>query len=648
VNKQIELILEETDRKKQKGDSDPVTTGHSGEKDVSSLNQKSPVHDLNQNEIDLSSESSSVEVEMTQNRKTRETRQLASENDKAKAEPEEEENRISVIEPDDMAYQTETYPTPTEHAQEHRKDQPEKKRISTSRSKSKKSHLNVEERNKPDRSKTTHRKGESKPSKIISQPVSMSKGVAYLNGNTIKLTGGVKLLPGDEIKIKDKEFVLRAIQKKPVALYVGAALVLLIGLILFTPLFGSHNHGNLVGVVWDENTRYPVPLAKVYLKETGKSIQTNPLGFFIFDKLSPGLYSVETSNPGYRTKKENVTITKDQSTTLGIYLSPLSGNAYSQSPSPGSSEPGDRETTPSEVGSGRSDYGSIRIKSNISDPVILVDNKTVGKGNKLFQKITPGTHRITVSKEGYYDWVGEAKVNSGETLNLQVQLSEINNSQLAPSTWEEYVDLGNLQRSAGDLSPALSSYDQALSLKPDAPEALQGRGSTYLASGDKTKATADLEKAGKLFFSRQDYQSAILCFNDLLTLNEKDPSYLLERGICFLKTGQYQNSIPDLKKALDLDENLFAGYLNLGEAYSQAGDQKLSIEAYKRARKLNQKSPEVYVGLTKAYYAQGDKSEAKKSYKKYEELSAYLDRERMKQDPKWNEILKDIGVTSEH
>lgn len=644
MNKQTELILEETDKKKQKEDVDPASAGHSGGKDVSSLNQKPPDHNLNQNEIDLSTESSSLEVEMTQNHKANETRRLAAENDMAEIKPEVEENRISVIEPDDMAYQTETYPSSTERTKDPRKDHPEKKKTSPARSKSKKLNLNEVEGNKPDRSKTAHGKREPKLLSTISQPVNMSKGVAYLIGNTIKLTGGVKLLPGDEIKIKDKEFVLRSKQKRSTAMYAGAALALLIGLILFTPLFSSHNHGNLVGVVLDENTRYSVPHAKVYLKETGKSIQTNPLGFFIFEELSPGLYSIETSNTGYRTKKENVTITKDQSTTLGILLSPLSGDAYSKSPSTGSPEPGNRETTPSKVGTGISDYGSIRIKSNISDPVILVDNKTVGTGNKLFQKIAPGTHQITVSKEGYYDWVGEAKVNPGETLNLQVQLSEEKNSHLTPSIWSDYLNLGNLQKNSGDLTQALSSFNQALSLKPDAPEVLQGRGSTYLLSGDKTKAAEDLDKASKLFLNRQDYQSAILCFNDLMTLNDQDPSYPLNRGISYLKIGQYQNSIPDLKKALELDEGLFAGYLNLGEAYSKTGDHKLSIEAYKRARKLNQKSPEVYAGLTKAYYAKGDKSEAKKSYRKYEELSTYIDREKMKQDPKWDEILKDIGV----
>jgi Flp pilus assembly protein TadD len=645
VNKQAQVILEETDRKKQKEEADPARVEHAERNDSSSIGPKIPDHDLNQNEIDLSTESSSLEVEMTPSHTAKGTNRPVSEKEGKEKKSAAEEDRISVLEPDEMAYQTEAYPDATECVPVAPKEPAEKKRTTHLRTRSKKSKLHEVEGNRPDRSAITHRKADPKQPQTISQPVSISKGVAYLMGNTIKLTGGVKLLPGDEIKVKDKEFVLRAQQKKPVALYAAAAVVLLLGLILFTPLFHAHNRGNLVGVVLDENTRYPLPQAKVNLKETGKSIQTNPLGFFVFEDLSPGLYSVETSNSGYRTKKENVTITKDQSTTLGILLSPLSGDVYSQSPSPGSPSSGSREANAPEGGTGMSDYGSIRIKSNISDPVISVDNKTVGTGNKLYQKIAPGTHRITVSKEGYFDWVGEAKVNPGETLNLQVQLSEDKGTQATPSTWSDYLNLGNLQKSSGDLTQALSSFDQALSLKPDAPEALQGRGNTYLLSGDKTKATADLEQAGKLYLNRQDYKSAILCFNDLLSFNDKSPSYLLDRGICFLKTGQYQNSIPDLKKASELDPGLFAGYLNLGEAYGRAGDYKLAIDSYKRARKLNQKSPEVYLGLIQTYYAQGDKSEAKKSYRKYEELSSYLDREKMKQDPKWNEMLKDIGIT---
>ena len=42
----------------------------------------------------------------------------------------------------------------------------------------------------------------------------MSKGVAYLERNMIRVAEGTKLRPGDQVKIGEKEFVLKARAKK--------------------------------------------------------------------------------------------------------------------------------------------------------------------------------------------------------------------------------------------------------------------------------------------------------------------------------------------------------------------------------------------------------------------------------------------------
>jgi tetratricopeptide (TPR) repeat protein len=80
----------------------------------------------------------------------------------------------------------------------------------------------------------------------------------------------------------------------------------------------------------------------------------------------------------------------------------------------------------------------------------------------------------------------------------------------------------------------------------------------------------------------------------------------------------------------------------LGEAYYKSGNYEASLENYKKAKKLNPENLQVYVGLVKTYFAKGERSSAKKSYKKFEELSAYIDRERMKQDPEWRKVLEGI------
>ncbi len=646
MDKQTQIILEEKGKKEKKDSENPSGTSLPGEKEKPILKPELLDHNLPEREIDLSVASCSGDMVTTQTSGSNRSDATAPENNAKREESAGEENRISVINPDEIAYQTEIQTKDSEPEKESDLGVSQKTRSYPPKSKEKEPSLIETEEKKPNKTKTVQRRTGLKPPKSISQPVNMSKGVAYLSGNMIRLIGGVKLSPGDEIKIKDKEFVLRPQGKKHTLLYGIAAVAVFLGLILFTPLFKSNHNGKLIGVVLEENTRLFIPQAKIYLKETGTTIKTNQFGFFIFETLPPGLYTVETSYTGYQTKKENIAITKDQSATLSIQLSPLSsfGTSSDLSSSYGTSKAGGQNMASSDMSTDGSDFGAIRIKSNISDPVISIDHKPVGAGNKLYKKISAGTHTITATKEGYSVWAKEAQVQPGQTLNLEVELSLDKNYHAAPQTWSDYVSLGNSQIISNDFAQALNSFNQAISLKPDSPEALWGRGNAYLQSGDKTKALEDLDQAGRLFLYRQEYQSAVLCFNFLLTLNDKEPSYSLNRGICYLQLGQYQSSIPDLKKATGLDDGLFLGYLNLGEAYYRAGDYKLSIEAYKRARKLNPKNPEVYVGLTKVYTVKGDKSEAKKSYKKYQELSTYIDQEKLKQDPNWGEVLKEIEV----
>lgn len=643
MDKQTQIIQDEKEKKKPKDSENSSSTPLAEKDEISSLTQNVYHHRSSENEIDLSDASSCSDIITAQPSKPNHSDLPVSENLEDREKSKEIENRISVVNPDDMAYQEEFQPTTPEAEKETGLEILKKKRSYPPKSKERKATWNEIEEKKSNRTKTAQRRAGLKPLKTVSQPVNVSKGVAYFQGSMIRITGGVKLSPGDEIRIKDKEFVLRSKQKKHPIIYGLAAVVVFIGLILFTPLLRSNHNGKLFGVVVEENTRRFIPQAKIYLKEQGKTITTNSLGFFVFETLPPGQYTMETSYAGYQTKREIVTVTRDQVTTISTQLAPVSSSSqapYLSSPSGQVSQ----EAASSGMSSTGSTLGAIRIKSNLSDPEILVDHQPVGEGNKAYRKITPGTHTITARKEGYLEWVGEVKVNPGQTLNLEVELSADKNYRPTPQTLSDYVALGKSQINSNDFPSALNSFNQALNLKPDSPEALMGRGSVYLQTGDKTKAVEDLDKAGRLFFNLPDYQNAIICFNSLLTLNDQDPSYSLNRGICFLKLGQYQNSIPDLKRAIKLDAGLLSGYQNLGEAYYETGDYKLATETYKQARKLNPKNPEIYVGLTKAYYSRGDKSEAKKNYKKFEELSTYIDREKMKQDLKWRGILKDIGV----
>jgi len=640
LDKNSQDILNESEHKGRKESKKSSTAIETEEREISLTTPQHQDEPSKKSEIDLSqaSERSSASNEVTPERK------------EEKQKPEKDDSRISVISPTDAVFETQTQPQKVAvHEKRIKGDTSEKKRLNSSKPKPRKLPKGGMRQKRPTREKTLSTKTTSQSPKLAPQPVTMSKGVAYLHGNMIKLIGGVKLHPGDEIKIRDKEFVLKTGRKKKTWIYMSAVLLFIIAVIFFSPLLESRNNGKLIGVVTEEKTRTFVPGAKIYLKEAGKTVKSNHLGFFMFESLPPGPYALKVSSKGYEAKSENVTIERDQAITLYVDLTPLvtgklSSDSLTQVSSPKRSG---RKTSSSGKSATGSDYGAVKIESNVSDPTILIDNRLAGMGNKVYQQIKPGKHVIAVTKQGYYDWAQEVKIKSGKTLNLNITLSEDKTQDPDLQTWKDFIALGNTQLSSNDFTSALNSYNQALALKPDSPDAFLKRGYTYMQMGDRLKASADFEKSAELFINEHDYQKAAVSYTNLISLNDRDKDSYLNRGICYLKLGEYRKSIQDLKKTVELDSDLFSGYLNLGEAYYKAGEYKLSIESYKRAQKLNSKSQPVFVGLTKAYFAKGDKSKAKKSYKKFEKLSTYIYQEKLKHDPEWRKVLEGIGVESQ-
>jgi Flp pilus assembly protein TadD len=492
-------------------------------------------------------------------------------------------------------------------------------------------------------------KTDSNPLPFSPKPVILSKGVAYLQGNMIKLTGGVKLHPGDQIKIGDKEFALRAGKRKKTWLYLSAAVIVLAAFLFLTPFFKSGHDATLVGIAIEENSGRIIPGTTITLKELNRTVQSDEHGFFVFESLPPGSYVLNIASENHQSRNEKIEIAKNRSLTLQVNLIPSAtsepkAGSTAEAVSSKKSAAGKKSSGQGTTGS---TLGAVKIETNVTDPTILIDNRLAGAGNKVYPDIQPGKHIIAVTKEGYYDWAKEVKIGSGKTLSLEVVLSEDKTKHPDAQAWKDFVALGNSRLNNGDLSAAMNAYNKALDLKPGSADALLGRGFAYLKMGDKSKASADFRRSAEGFEKDGDYRNAALSYSNLLSLNDKDLESLLGRGICHLRLGEYQSSISDLEKAVGLNKASFDGHLNLGEAYYRTGDFKRSIESYKRAGKIDSGTYQVFMGLTKAYYAKGDKSKAKKSYKDFEKVSTYINREKFKEDQEWREILEGIGVESQ-
>jgi tetratricopeptide (TPR) repeat protein len=566
--------------------------------------------------------------------------------DTGKTEPEVEEATISIQSPTEAIFETEIQPIEEPLPKEKSKTIAPKERKLRPQKAEKSSKVDLGGKRKA-KGEQVAKKTKPRISKPTPEQVIMSKGVAYIDGNTIRMTGGIKLHPGDQVKVGEKEFILQTRQRKRKPLYL-LLFILLVGVVLVSSLLlKGKSAGRLIGIVLDEKSKTSLSGAEVQIKEVGKKVRSNQLGFFMFDFVPSGSYTLQTDLRGYQTVKDNVTITKNQATTISILLSPkyLSELPDKSSEETISSERPAPENVASEGTEVEGRYGAINIESNVSEPMVMVDDRMLGTGNKAYKNISMGKHSLRITKEGYQDWTQKIEVKHGKTLNLKINLSEA--EAVTPQTPEDWLALAQSQMNSHDLASAVNSYSEALSLNPKSSEALLGRGLVYNQLNDRAKAVQDLNKAAEYYTSEKNYNQAITCYTHLLTLNDRDLGSLDNRGVCYLKLDQYEKSIRDFEKTIEQDKKFFLGYLHLGEAYYKAGNYEASLENYKKAKKLNPESPQVYVGLALAYFTKGEKSSAKKSYKKFEELSTYIDRERMKQDPEWRKLLQGIEEKSE-
>jgi tetratricopeptide (TPR) repeat protein len=562
--------------------------------------------------------------------------------DKGKIKPEE---AICIQSPTEAILETETKPVEESRPKEGPKTiLPEKKKSRSQKTK-------PEKLSKAGFTDETKIKGEKAPkktkahvSKPIPEQVIKSEGVAYLEGNTIRLAGGTKLHPGDQIKIKDKEFILKARERKRKFPYIFVFIFLVAAVIILPQLLKGKSSGRLVGIVLEEKSKTALSNAEIQVMELGKKVRSNQLGFFMFDFVPSGSYTLQVSLKGYQVAKDNVTITKKQTTTLSVSLSPktLAGLPERSSTEIASGEESTTKTVALEGTEAQDRYGAISIESNVSEPLAMIDDQMLGTGNKVYKNVSLGKHTLRITKQGYQDWTQKIDVKRGKTLNLRVSLQETTQANTSPQTAEEWIALAQSQRDSQDFASAVNSYSQALSLDPKSPEALLGRGLVCNQLNDRAKACEDLNKAAEYFINEKNYDQAIICYTHLLELNDQDAGSFYNRGLCYFKLDQYEKSISDLEKAVNLDKKFFLGYLQLGEAYYKSGNYEASLENYKKAKKLNPENLQVYVGLVKTYFAKGERASAKKSYKKFEELSAYIDRERMKQDPEWRKVLEGI------
>lgn len=168
---------------------------------------------------------------------------------------------------------------------------------------------------------------------------------------------------------------------------------------------------------------------------------------------------------------------------------------------------------------------------------------------------------------------------------------------------------GLAETKMSQFTDAVSSYEHAVELDPDRPDALRGLAAAQAAAGMKTPAIANFEKGLKHFPKdaalRASYASALLpdaeagdpaaaakaerLLRAAIELNPSLAEAHYQLGDLYLKKGQTSQAQPLLEKAVKLDPQDSAAHFALARLYrrlgrtAQAGEEMAAYERLKTA-----------------------------------------------------------------
>jgi tetratricopeptide (TPR) repeat protein len=198
-----------------------------------------------------------------------------------------------------------------------------------------------------------------------------------------------------------------------------------------------------------------------------------------------------------------------------------------------------------------------------------------------------------------------------ETRNYPAAIALIEQAITQSPAAEFYANLGLVQNALRDYSKSESSYNQALRLKPDYPQAWLGFGVARFHQGDLPGAieayrqaiqlNPDLAEAhnnlGNVLKDSGQLADAIDCYRKSLALSPDDPETTVNLGQALHYSGQIEQSIATLHHATELDPNLEQAFSQLGAALRDKNDIEGARRAYRRALQIGSAKSVIYKSL---------------------------------------------------
>lgn len=197
-----------------------------------------------------------------------------------------------------------------------------------------------------------------------------------------------------------------------------------------------------------------------------------------------------------------------------------------------------------------------------------------------------------------------------------------------------YNNLGAALKEAGNLNDAVISYQQAIQLQPNYPEAAYNLGSIYMIMGNAAEAVQWYEKAIRIkpdyvdalsnlsaaYNKLNRYDNAIWCCEKVLSLNPDNAVALNNLGNAMMAKRAPEQAIIYFQRSIAADPNNPEARGNLGNAYYDLGDQMKALDSYRQALALNPAYAEAFNNMGIVLREMGRLEEAVRCYRQSMQL----------------------------
>ena len=458
-------------------------------------------------------------------------------------------------------------------------------------------------------------------------------GIAYFDGKAISFIGGFKPSAGDNVFVNEKGFILREkppsiLAKMPKPVLYGIAGLVLVILAFMAISLGPTDNGQITGMLINPSTKAPVSNATITIKELNKSVQTSYAGFFVFEDIKPGSYTVILEDEGVGILSEQLTVYEGKTSTISLSLpvnQPISSTQTQSREVASKPPPPPKELKP----------GFMKLTLSPSKGKVYYDGEYIGRGTQTF-KVPAGQHRVTVKQSGYKSKSFTVKIPEDQIKPYKVTLNKVKGSKKNDVKSEAEI-AADLEQD-GKFSEALKKYKLLLSQNKTDIEAVLGKGRCLKAIGQEENALTIFLDAVKISTDQKDMDTQLEALDGVLSIN---PNYLTaryRRGLIFLDQEQYFRAAQDFSKVVEIDRRHLNGYYKLGEAYYKGGNYNNAIAAYEKIQEFNFADTKPYVYITKSYLKLDDRKNAKKYYDKFEKSADQLTKNEFRNDAEWQKI----------